>query len=296
MGEQPKDRAPGVLWAVGPGVLVIGGILALVLFVGWFMAVPITPDLIPALIWIVVFSAVAACALLEIAKRVLYLRGYFHARQLKAWMRKRIEATLPVGSDAAEEAATERAFDDLMVLALGTAPRRRPRKSDPDGHRNTFGVAQTEYLDAPTEQLAAQLSDLGELVLASPVGHPDLMVVFTGRDPEAASKGSPQPSMPTSTSRGAEPLPDPTDDWNAALLNAALQRGIESFQIIVSQRWRRTMQLSAVVLAGVIGWATAMLVPGAAVMPITLASFVVGGFLAWVVRDLSAGAARWRDR
>lgn len=142
-----------------------------------------------------------------------------------------------------------------------------------------MGVARTEFLNAPTEQLAAQLSDVGEVVLFAPAKHRSLALAFVA-DAELVD----------TLSNTKVPEPD------MAVANAALQRGIEAFQIIVAQRWRRSMQLSAVLLAGVAGFGLVMLVPELPLPPVVLLSLVMGGFLSWVVRDITAGIARWRDR
>jgi hypothetical protein len=125
--------------------------------------------------------------------------------------------------------------------------------------------------DLPAEQLAAQLSGAAEIAVATPDAYGPLVAAF------AAGYG-------------------PTSRGGAYELAQRVRAGVDQLQISLSERWRRYVQGAALWLAGLYGILLTRVVDVARDAEATyiLAALVVGGPLAWLIRDATAAVERLR--
>lgn len=78
----------------------------------------------------------------------------------------------------------------------------------------------------------------------------------------------------------------------------AIQKGIDSMQVSVGQRWRRYVRMYAMVLSGLVAMLIAVQieVPGETKSAFVVTALCTGGFFAWFTRDLVAVVERLRQR
>ncbi|MGW9587786.1 hypothetical protein [Microbacterium sp. NPDC055455] len=240
---------------------------------------------------VVLASGVIACAAIESIRRVFPVRGAFQHAAVTAWLERlmrdgRARKTDETGKAEAKHYLPKRATEQLYE-ALGFIEPAAPgwhrwpffgtleRWSRDFEHRS----AVSELFDAPIEQLTAQLAQAAERALANAQSFPDLAAALVGDAADQQRRGS--------TVRR---------DTGVAVDIDLVQQRLDLLQIVTARRWRKALTVSSLLIAGFVGWIIAVFVsPGATVLVAGIA-LVGGGFVSWVVRDLSAGIARWRDR
>jgi len=214
----------------------------------------------------------ATMSALEVIKRLTSVRGYYHLYQLQ-------QVLSP---------------DAILELYERIAPRSTPR---PDGRLaanspSVFPIwprlqrreLSADWFDIPLEQLVGQLSGLAEEQLTELYG----------------SDGPPPPLNAylltsltnTQSSAPREPLtPNQVDT-----LRAQLELALDRMQLLIGTRWRRTVRLGACFTAAVLATGVTVTTGTSPYVTIGLAltAFVVGGFFAWVARDLVAVVERGR--
>lgn len=136
--------------------------------------------------------------------------------------------------------------------------------------------------DLATEQLAAQIGAAVDVALSSPDRYPMLMACFRGERPESDPAGDSVARVANSTS----------DEFRLA---QQVRVGVDQLQIVLADRWRRTVQGAAVWLAGLYGIAIARAQPTAVEPRHVLAAVLIGGPIAWLVHDLVALAEHRRQ-
>jgi hypothetical protein len=244
-----------VLLGIGVPVVVIGYVVVYAFVLGGFgIGEDDVAQQIRELLWFVAACGLAAYATIEILKRVFLLRGLYQQRQVEQWLNARADV--------------KGAFDQLEE-ALGLRP-----KTAPDERLRVFNL--------PTEQLAAQVSAAAEVAIADPKPYSALLAGLTG-EPAAAV---------------VQERSDTTDETGERGYRFAqrVRAGVDQLQISLGERWRRYVQSAAVALAGLYGVA---LTEASEIPPdhdgrFVLAAVVLGGVLAWVVRDVAAVLERWR--
>jgi hypothetical protein len=124
--------------------------------------------------------------------------------------------------------------------------------------------------DLPAEQLAAQLSGAAEIAVASPAFYRPLIAAFAGGYADT-----------------------PGGDYELA---QRVRAGVDQLQISLGERWRRYVQGAALWLAGLYGILLTRVVDVARDAEATyiLAALLVGGPLAWLIRDATAVVERLR--
>jgi hypothetical protein len=69
---------------------------------------------------------------------------------------------------------------------------------------------------------------------------------------------------------------------------------IDSLQVAVGERWRRLVQATAVLVAAFAGLLIQLAQPSDNRWLYIMAAALIGGPLAWTIRDLAAAIERWR--
>lgn len=180
----------------------------------------------------------------------------------------------------------------------------------------SHGRRRTTPFDLPVEQLTAQIgaaldqivSSIEMLPLAwqpveesaifdgvvSPLVHQRLQLVnaIIGREfftiAPPAPDGSPAPASPTEDT-------DLRRDMEA-ILRVALDAGLDNLQLSIGSDWKRLVRLSASIISAVSALAVSVLygVDVTVLLVSAVGAFVLGGFFAWLSRDLTAVIERWR--
>lgn len=133
----------------------------------------------------------------------------------------------------------------------------------------------------PTEQLVAQISAAADVALADPVGHGALIYALAAPVPDQLLAGA---------------GPDEESRTLRSQLAQRMRLGIDRLQISLAEQWRRTVQGAALWIAGLYGIfvANAADVSSASEPRYVLAALLLGGPIAWVLRDLAAAVERAR--
>jgi hypothetical protein len=194
-------------------------------------------------------------AILQIIKELTPLRRWFQRNWLRRWIRER--------------GGNETALTQLVELATG-------------GDANAF-------FDLAAEQLVAQISAAGQVVLDYPEPHAELLKVLAA--------GAEVDAMMAVRMRSTD---DTFSDADRRILIEArsrigtrIQRNLDGLQIALSGRWRWWMQSASVVLTAILvelaiftASDSKQLTVGA--MLLALPFGLAGGYLAPVTRDLVA--------
>lgn len=216
------------------------------------------------ILWFSLMCGAASAATIEVLKRIFRLRGAYQRRQTIQWLQSR--------------APSKEAFSEVSLelhSAMGTV--------------RTFNL--------PIEQLAAQIGAAADIALSSPSRFPSLL---------ACLADSSIPSSLLNPDRNGLDLPLHTEEDDPQRRNFVsetriefaqrVQSGVDQLQISVGERWRRYVQGTAVWLSGAFGIALSSTATSqSAVQPRhILAALIIGGPLAWILRDVAAVIERWR--
>ncbi len=264
-----KARAKWLLADSLPVVAVVGVVALVGVFGG---TQPVTVRDMAALAFI---SGLTSCAVVEAAKRILRLRGYYQERQIRLWVMDRAPDS-KTGSTGLLE----------LVGAAGIRPspieagERSAAEADPEAEAR-LGVAvvrsqrdRLELFDLPMEQLAGQIGEAVELMLKQPTSLPSLARIMTGRPA------------------------DQIVDSDLVVDRRATQQAraaLDNLQITIGRRWRRYVAGNALWLSGLVG--LGLMQFSDEVRDSRLAGAValfVGGFLSWVIRDAAVAVERAR--
>lgn len=271
-----------------------------------------------------VVCGLVTCAILETAKRLLYIRGRFQLRATRTWLAERVGVKRSAG-----------AFSELRAL-LASPPAYAMsgvavRLSSDDRRRRSNRQTLISF-DQPIERLAAQVADVLDLVLRRPDEYPYLYYAMVGADEALGVAISEKPIDPTEAALGnptvetffpkgwkwsassgaedAESTQRALRNWirtggaiedRAArevidLARSRAQRSVDLFQIALTKSWRRALTSTTLIVSGILGIGLALGFPGPGATVFTISAMFVGAFFSWVIRDISAGLERWRER
>jgi hypothetical protein len=267
---------------------------------------PVT-SVLTSVLWFAVICGLAGTATVEAAKRLVGLRGLYQRNQVVRWLADRTAADsnqelaqfeldyalgLPpkLSTDLVKWLATHRAslspdLEAALAADAGIPPVRAAAR------RFFFSEDRRKrraLYDLPIGQLVAQIGIAAELALADPTHYAALLTAIVGETPASRV----QVPM-TVTAAGA--AAHPTENRDAPVRQSQLLRAaLDQLQISVADRWRRYVQGTALWLSGAYGLALGYLLnmPGRSVY--VIAGLFIGGFFAWLARDLAAGIERWR--
>jgi hypothetical protein len=214
------------------------------------------------------FCGLAAYATVEIIKRFFDVRGILQRRETIGWVTRRCP-----NARTAIDAQVE--LLDAMGLAAAA----------PAEERRIFNL--------PAEQLSAQISAAADLALMP------TLVSSRFRLLAAALAGGVIGEDAVGTRADEPGRPEPVfAEWvkDEAVLAQRVRAGIDQLQIALGDLWKTAVQGAAIWIAGLFGVALIQSnafthVAGGVYM---VSSFVLGGPIAWVIRDLAAAAEHAR--
>ncbi|WP_217181079.1 hypothetical protein [Streptomyces sp. AC495_CC817] len=224
-----------------------------------------------------------ACATIEVAKRLFSARGVFFRESIRIWL-----------GDAA--------FDEVAAQLRMGSVRRGP---------SSMHAAAADF-DVPLEQLMARVAVVLERAVDRPLAYRGLSkrLLFAVDDVRDQRFDALREALQVRDNlRLTDSDVDPrrarsqADDavvvlWPEVEREVALhaQEELNGFQLAVARRWRMSVTLWSLALAGVASLLIALFIAPGVVLVAGLTAPFVGGFLSWVLRDVSAGVERWRDR
>lgn len=231
-------------------------------------------------------------ATVEVTKRLTTARGRFQASVVWRWMAAGI-----AGATRGLEGAPPPSYPfSQLVLSLAggrlsvAGPQRpfAPARHYSDSALLPASVVYRVFNVVP-EQLVAQMAGVADVAGVDP-SRAFLLWAFLGRAPlleRVEESRRPRRDRPV----------EPFEPRREELLDAQDLRGaLDALQVSLTQGWRRLVQLLAVALAGVYGvglfWAGGLTDNGEA--RYLFAGLLLGGPIAWVVRDLTAAVERLR--
>lgn len=227
-------------------------------------------DQVRDLLWFCLLCGVSAFATIEIIKRLTSVRGHIQLALAGEWLMTRLRV------DDAKRLPYRAPLDELRdaVGTRGSWPRDR---KDPAPERMSSDLERVFNLQ--TEQAVAQVSRAGDRALADPKRFQSLLIGL-------------MQDVPRSLSRN-EGDRERENSFHDAQRVAA---GVDQLQIVLGEHWRRLAQGTAVWMSGAygLGFAWAVGVTESALLYYELGALVIGGMLAWVVRDLYAVIERLR--
>lgn len=323
-------RRTGKRWIFHNAVpIVVGALVVAYAVVGsWDPSFPVDGSRIIA---IVLWSGITSMVVVETIKRLIPLRGFYQRRETGLWLQRRdwqarrrrvrrystlvpdetvrkelAEAAREIGATSDQRArhdrirAAERLISDWEARSTTAAPgtpsaarkTSEPRSAiegllaalnidSTAGRRSGAGVG--TVFNLPAEQLAAQISGAVESACQDPVTYRRLL--------EALDKAPQDPE----TGPGGTGIPDPVEEIDAERA-MRLSQAVDELQIHLAGRWRHYVRATTWWLAAVIGSVLAALGTTAGVHTrlAVLACLVLGGFVAWTARDLTAVVERAR--
>lgn len=261
---------------------------------------------------------VASAATIQLAKQLFGVRSRFQWRWVRDWIGERC-AIEPLWAN------WQKRYSLAVLPAAGAAPAASivpggVNAADLADAQRSFATAELEsallggfadrelrrVFDLPIEQLCAQISAAADQAMAQPHLYAELLLALTGPAglddidalaPPADVVGGRVIRAPSVDSSAAGDNPFAGADNRAyARVAQGVRAGIDLMQISVGQRWTRGIRASAVAVCGALGaagvffiritWPTRLL--------FALAALVLGGFFAWLARDLAAIVERTR--
>lgn len=248
----------------------------------------------------------SSMALIETVKRLSAVRAAFQLRLVRAEL-------LRLGMARAVELPSFRAAElDRRGLEQQVALLRSESLALADYLRNVIadqvlvplGLGRIDSaFNLPVEQLMPQLADVLALVRLdqgserwvprgwfddrNPIGPRLVDVMFR-------PLGLPRDSVRPGVDSHSVYVNDDSDQGR--ITDRITSRFLEQLQIRVGNRWRHYVRATAAWVAGALGLAIAYWGPGDVLVSraTPIAALAVGGFLAWLARDLTAAVERWR--
>lgn len=251
------------------------------------------------LTFVVLASAVGACALIEILKRVFELRGRYHRDSISDWL----------GAYNGPERKTADKFDTplgersrLTLMAVEEFERAAGLPNRTDGR--AAARASRAFYDSPLEQLSAQIATAIEKAIQDPrrfsvlverlaPGYLSSVISYDMKRSEYTREEDDRRVNVLENDR----ILDEYEVEQARIIRVAsetAQQQVDIFQIATGSDWRRSISTWALFIAGLIGGLLGALLLSGSILVATSVSIILGGFLSWVVRDFSAAVARWR--
>jgi hypothetical protein len=213
------------------------------------------------------FCGVLAAATVEIVKRFSSARASFQLALVRAWL----EARRPEFLDRPDSSLRE--LFDAMGLRRG--PEEGRGWAEPIGDLDSVFAL-------PPDELLAQIATAVDATLAEPGRYEGLLASVLGREPRFEE---------------ARDRPAGEADLRLNLADAQrLRAALDNLQTELTQRWRRIIQGFAIWIAGVYGVVASFAggLSGANQARYLFAALVLGGPIAWIVRDLTAVIERLR--
>jgi len=309
--ELTSKRKWRIVWLVVAGILLLG----IVSFLLWilrqvFFLVDVSSLLrVPS--WAVAFVkqsiaiGVLTMAVIQMVRMTYPVRGIFHGRRVRAWLRAGIVPEAR-SNNKSEVSSPQRdpvagAVSELLKLAV-TSDSRALFDLSIEQLCGQMAAAIDPVLDAPTEQrellggLAGEsgMDDVNRYVTAWENWRDRLK----GSKSQSSGGNMQRLSEPSKGNSQATSEPSEIDIKFLDARNAVsrrIHRNIDGFQILVSTNWKRMLRIGAVIIAGVLScYGTAEITDVRSRLFFVFAGGIMGGFIATVARDIVAGIEKLR--
>jgi hypothetical protein len=232
---------------------------------------------------LLIFTAtvgIVTMAVLEALKRLIPVRGYFHRWQIEYSLGNKGLAAI---TSLLSPPPSALGFTDPQssISVIGGPPNLI------SGSRASAPAL--SWFDVPVEQLTAQIGTLAQQ---------ELDLSSTGRSSEAGGPILKGPSL-IDALVGVPVMKGLTTDGpetNVASLRPQIEIRLDALQVDIGSRWRRVVRLAACIVATGITISVLLFssVSIAIAIAVVVTTFFVGGFFAWLARDVVAGIERWR--
>ncbi|WP_146956100.1 hypothetical protein [Glutamicibacter soli] len=228
-----------------------------------------------------VFSGLFATSLIELIKRLSSVRGRFHRNELRRWLGDRGQFAL--GSIIESSSPYVRRGDLESVMHSSTKSTR------------TSGHALSMY-DLPLELLAAQLSQSLTHAISDPFKYRYLIYALLEQedlDELLTAKKEFDRFEANQRNRGDS---FEIAKWERTLsrINQQVQDQLDVFQLRAGHYWRKTISGWSVAASSASAAILAVTTFPSALLSVAVISPVVGAFVSWVARDLTAAIERMR--
>jgi hypothetical protein len=230
-------------------------------------------------VWAVVLSGAAACALVELGKRLLPFRAVYNRRETGYWMRERLREVFHRLDPDDAEAATAEALEFARRAIMGLDDALQAPAMLHHGRWMTLRYATLSAYNLPAEQFVAQVAIAADRSLRG--GLRQAWVSSLVRLP---------PSEATSPDQDRYRTPEEQSSWYADEVAFAL----DQLQNQLTTRWRFRVQLASVALSGAVAAVSVLATDATHAGAYVLAALLFGGFVSWVVRDATASLERFR--
>lgn len=216
------------------------------------------------------FSGLCSVAVVELFKRLFGLRGLYQRRQIAIWLSER-------GGNKFRQhhLYSEAVLSFERLVGISSLKVEFGNHGDPLS-RYVFHQRRRRFYDLPMELIIGQMHGALDAALSEPYRHQEFLAALTGGPVAKEGKDGPDDSI---------------------LLVQAIRSGLDTMQVDVGEGWRAYVRVTAVWISGVVGLAFADLTASDTLDSgvLALTALVIGGFFAWVFRDLSAVVERWRS-
>jgi hypothetical protein len=254
---------------------------------------------------------VASAGVIQIVKQLAGVRGYFQRIWVMEWIGDRVSNktlwnrwVIDNRDHITETTDTPTTATFNENLAKQIVDVQRERAASELEEALLGGLSQREFrrvFDLPTEQLCAQISIAADLAMSRPNDFAELLLALTGPSGLKQIDALAQPSLVLADGHiirepDEDNLEPVYDNMAYPLVSQGVRTGVDLLQISLGQRWRRGIQWSAVIVSGGLGVVAAFLLrePVTTQVLLGVAALVLGGFFAWLVRDLVAIVERAR--
>jgi len=237
------------------------------------------------LAWVAVLAFVTA-AVLQTAKELLGIRGFFNKWRVKKWIRARAwETNFPDRdvwkqfSDASEPLSASQTFNSALrqFEQLSSASRARFFRLPP-------------IYELSPEQLCGQIASGAEVAVAAPYEFRELFQVLTA-GPDKSHKNAVAAYLALAATKSKSSLVEPDAKRYAELRGRVMtyvQRSLDTLQIELGSYWRKTMLLSCFAVGIGLSWTGLPLLIRASDPDLRIFCGVAAGMLAPVARDMMA--------
>ncbi len=305
--ELTSKRKWRIVWLVVAGILLLG----IVSFLLWilrqvFFSVDVSSLLrVPS--WAVAFVkqsiaiGVLTMAVIQMVRMTYPVRGIFHGRRVRAWLRAGIAPEARSNNKPEVTSPQKDPVAELVKLAV-TSDSRALFDLSIEQLCGQMAAAIDPVLDAPLEQRALLHGLAGESGVDEVNRYVTAWQNWRNRPKESKSQSSGADmqglSEPSKGDSEAKSEPSEIDIQFLDARNAVsrrIHRNIDGFQILVSTNWKRMLRIGAVIIAGVLScYGTAEITDLRSRLFFVFAGGIMAGFIATVARDIVAGIEKLR--
>ncbi|MGN6867190.1 MAG: hypothetical protein ACTHMY_02180 [Solirubrobacteraceae bacterium] len=237
-----------------------------------------------------VLCALLSSATVELVKRLTHVRGRLQVDLVDDWVRRRAETT-----DVDPQVALEQLASGMRGEPF-SAPSSKQSDSAPTPPPPSIATGAVRLFDLPPDLLVARMAAAADAAVIEPQHAGELLRLLGHRsDPGTATASGASDEASGDVLAGDESKGRARE--RAQLADAQrVQSTLDLLQVELAARWRRVVQLAAVLVAGLygIGLAYAGGLTGTGSARYILAGVALGGPGAWVVRDVAALLERLR--